>query len=153
VLFADASIGVAGFIQSGRLTTTSCVTRPNYCSLSLPLVRAFVLSFPPKQSHLLQADRHLGLCGSCIHIGFCLCLPHASWRTKLHKFSQIRTRTNSVREGRTNASLCLNLWKFVEFVAFLRISTPPKVGAKDFRRIFSRLRRGATIMAARMTRI
>ena len=31
---------------------------------------------------------------------------------KFHKFSQIRTRTNSVREGSSNASLCLKVLNF-----------------------------------------
>ena len=75
-------IRIAGFINSGRLTAAICLTRPDWCSLSIRASRALTLSFPPALSQWLQPERQIGLCGSFIHIGINLikkkCTPRGA---------------------------------------------------------------------------
>jgi len=48
---------MAGFIIYGRLTDTTCVTRPNWCSLHDRHAQALQSSFPNSASGRLQPER------------------------------------------------------------------------------------------------
>ena len=90
-------IRIAGFINSGRLTAAICLTRPDWCSLSIRASRALTLSFPPALSQWLQPERQIGLCGSFIHIGINLikkkCTPRGA--PKKHKGRLCHECTNN----------------------------------------------------------
>ena len=73
VLSSVASNKVAGFGISGRLTATICVTRPNWCSLSLRAMWALTSALLLKLSHRLPSERKIWWYGTLIHIG-CLYL-------------------------------------------------------------------------------
>ena len=69
VLFTVSSSKVAGFSQFGGLTTTNCVTRPDWCSLSARSLWALAILFPPLLSQRLSPVRQIGRYGTFIHIG------------------------------------------------------------------------------------
>jgi hypothetical protein len=46
-----------------------CVTKPDFCSLHVSLMRALMLSFPPALSQWLQPERQIGLFVTFIQIG------------------------------------------------------------------------------------
>ena len=69
VLFTVFSSKVTGFSFFGRWTTTNCVTKPNWCSLSACLLWALAILFPSLLSQLLSPVRQIGWYGTFIHIG------------------------------------------------------------------------------------
>ena len=58
---AISSTNIAGLVNSGSLTDTTCVTKPNWCSLQHRLAWASQSSFPNSASGGLQPERQIGL--------------------------------------------------------------------------------------------
>ena len=69
LLFTVASTDIAGFLKSGGLTDTICVTKPYCCSLQHCTARASQSSFPYSVSGGLQPERQIGLIVTFIQLG------------------------------------------------------------------------------------